>query len=991
MKYQYFTRSLFVAFCAFFVCTSAVAETTAEAATVHLNPFAFKLSSSWSGDVFKLEYYLNAPADNVQLTIKDGSNVVLTLNCTDSLNNLGGKANGTTARDGKGIYQLDISMREYIDTKSNFRDKNSLSWSIDVNGGNKATYATGGAVLNAPKVTSYSYIFGRPTSVDIDVDPLSDNFGVIYMTDRNSSPDAPTGGTISDYWAYREGSYKPGMFLFDAAFQNMPVNKTDYDFENYNMTDAKNVDAISYTMNAHVYSLNGTKYPIYGAFDADGSELFNRVRIAYNSDHTTRVFLSTMPKTNNALILGEGYTNTQNNHDPIPFPNSYGGWNWYGVVLKANTKLGSSDVYGYEYNSKFVAGPNVAFDICGGDDDLKFLMCSGRRDGLPTNARESFRFDEFKLGKATSYNTTVANTYRERIMNKSTDNTESNYWYANDNILVDGCTNTTCQGGCSSSSGTQGCKGTKEVGFTVAYDMLGLEYDPDGGFWICQYRENHTEMPSLIHVKPDGTVNFVEYWADRYGTGVRYDNKNQRLLVAGGRHTTKKTKDVRTKNKWPNNQTYYNSNGGYPHNAATRGYVTIYDIKTDNLNTLMMINSSTKESSKDHRKQMFADSVYFSVGGKAVLDAAWDYADNVYIATGTGRDFCAYALPRKNTTASTPCKTDYYFDTQASELVITITPENVNCGEVVDLEFQKRFTYYKDDAKYKLEAKAANGYRFFSWLESKTPHDTKTSQYRTMPKDNKMRANFGMEIYETQSVVPVNTSITSGDYAEFTGVWVRRGLDDASYNTICLPFDITSLVGTPYEGATVLRLVGSDANNENGDNRVFLNFEQVTFNGDDYMHGGIPYLIQLPKDKTIAGDADLIFNNVRCPKFIEEPNNCGGLDVDVDNGVTFHGMLNPTTFSKDQVKDKLFLTADNRLVSLYGKDEFTINGLRGYFTVSGEAQNVEYMLNLPEKVVTSTPMVNMADSLQVTKYLWDGQIYIQKGNQVYDLSGARVK
>jgi hypothetical protein len=49
------------------------------------------------------------------------------------------------------------------------------------------------------------------------------------------------------------------------------------------------------------------------------------------------------------------------------------------------------------------------------------------------------------------------------------------------------------------------------------------------------------------------------------------------------------------------------------------------------------------------------------------------------------------------------------------------------------------------------------------------------------------------------------------------------------------------------------------------------------------------------------------------------------------------------------------------------------------------------MLNLPEKVVTSTPMVNMADTLQVTKYLWDGKIYIQRGNEVYDLSGARVK
>ena len=99
--------------------------------------------------------------------------------------------------------------------------------------------------------------------------------------------------------------------------------------------------------------------------------------------------------------------------------------------------------------------------------------------------------------------------------------------------------------------------------------------------------------------------------------------------------------------------------------------------------------------------------------------------------------------------------------------------------------------------------------------------------------------------------------------------------------------------------------------------------------------------------------------------------------------------MNPSEIPVDE--NTLFLTADNRLVTLYGQNSVNINGLRGYFTVRGGAQSVEYMLNLPEKVVTSTPMVNIADSLQVTKYLWDGKIYIQKGNQVYDLSGARVK
>ena len=168
---------------------------------------------------------------------------------------------------------------------------------------------------------------------------------------------------------------------------------------------------------------------------------------------------------------------------------------------------------------------------------------------------------------------------------------------------------------------------------------------------------------------------------------------------------------------------------------------------------------------------------------------------------------------------------------------------------------------------------------------------------------------------------------------------------------------------------------------ENGDNRIFLEFSEVEFATGRGMRAGQPYLIKVANP--VIGEK--MFWNVTCPDIDNQ-----GQSV-TKGDVTFHGLLNPTTFTKEQVKDKLFLTADNRLVSLYGQNSFSINGLRGYFTVKEGAKNVEYMLNLPEKVVTSTPMVNMADTLQVTKYLWNGQIYIQRGNEVYDLTVMRVR
>jgi hypothetical protein len=215
----------------------------------------------------------------------------------------------------------------------------------------------------------------------------------------------------------------------------------------------------------------------------------------------------------------------------------------------------------------------------------------------------------------------------------------------------------------------------------------------------------------------------------------------------------------------------------------------------------------------------------------------------------------------------------------------------------------------------------------------------------------------------------------------FPAAFVKRELDDVSYSTICLPFNISDTKDTPYKNATILKFTSSSINSD-GDSRVLLTFEEVTS-----IEAGKPYLIQLTKGKQLQPEE--IFTDVTCP-VLSGTNDYGGLDVNCGNGITFHGIMNPSEIPVNE--STLFLTADNRLVTLYGQNSVSINGLRGYFTVSGGlAKTAEFVLNLPEKVTTSIPMVSLADSLKVTKYLWNGQIYIQRGNEVYDLSGARVK
>ena len=955
MKHQSYIRSLFVAFCAFFVCTSALAG--------ELNPFAFKVSSRLKGDVFNVAYYLNAPATSVKVTITLPNKQTVVYDCTDSLNT------SRTSRV-KGIYKLKISLREYINNIPDFRGKTDLPWSVDVMGGNPATYPTeaerkNGAVLNAIAAKEYAIL--RPYSVDIDCDPYSDNFGVVYMVDAAK----PKVGDKRIYFGGDAVKYADGLYIFDPAFQFMPAVKANYDFLNPMSSTTG-----TYSINARPSASDANENGISAFHNRSGQNkhLFHKVRISHDENHNTRLFVTYCSQEGPILTEGETdrftYISTSNN--------------WYKQIIaskpEGTIKRSATDSCIYN-GSTFVAGPNVAFDVYdnGVAEDLELLMVSRYHKGWSTKdntyniGRQDFRADKYKLG-----NWTWGNVWHEAptttgVFDKNSNLQGPNTWYSN-----------TANGG------------TSAIGFVNAHTGANVEYDQHGGFWLCYYRANHSEMGSLVHFKENGDVNFIEYWANRQNGAVRYDKDNSRLAVSGGKYTTRWTTDKRSKHVGlatrKNGETTE-----YGHPAATGDAVTIYTINQNNLSTTLI--DANKETSYSNRLLMFTDSVYINGLPDCPNDMAWDYADNIYFAFGETAQFMAYALPHAGKTVATPCKTDYYFNTPTQTLTVKVTP-SLSCGNVVDKSCPNMqpneldgnvFKYYylsdaadgnNDDSTkvmYQLKAIPNSGYRFVNWgriadNDGKSTHENITGNFAVSSYPDRV-ANFGINVWETATITPINEETT------FRGVFVQRELDTESYSTICLPFNLETLVGTPYAGASVLEFISANPSNVNGDNRISLNFTEVTFGAGEGMRAGVPYLIKVAN----AVSGEKMFWDVTCPDIDNQ-----GKTV-TKGDVTFHGLLNPTTFTKDQVKDKLFLTADNRLVSLYGQNSFSINGLRGYFTVKEGAKNVEYMLNLPEKVVTSTPMVNMADTLQVTKYLWNGQIYIQKGNQVYDLSGARVK
>ena len=204
-------------------------------------------------------------------------------------------------------------------------------------------------------------------------------------------------------------------------------------------------------------------------------------------------------------------------------------------------------------------------------------------------------------------------------------------------------------------------------------------------------------------------------------------------------------------------------------------------------------------------------------------------------------------------------------------------------------------------------------------------------------------------------------------------VKLYRKLQSGMYNTICLPFAIPTLEGTPYQGASVLKFVGTTTTNNGGEELLHLNFSPVTFNGDDIMQAGVPYLIQPQED--IANS--VFFYGVEM-----------GSDVAAQqvekNGIIFQGIMGPTELNDPYM---LMLVANNRLAKSTGGQML---GNRGYFIVSDPN-------NLPKRSVltvvetsSSTNDIYHPHTPTSYKVLQDGHIWIIRGGERYNLMGVKV-
>ncbi len=231
----------------------------------------------------------------------------------------------------------------------------------------------------------------------------------------------------------------------------------------------------------------------------------------------------------------------------------------------------------------------------------------------------------------------------------------------------------------------------------------------------------------------------------------------------------------------------------------------------------------------------------------------------------------------------------------------------------------------------------------------------------------------------------ISTAATNRSY---TATLMGRTLyKDGCWNTLCLPFNMNSITGTPLEGAEVRTLSSTSLQ----DGTLTLNFsDPVTA-----LTAGTPYIIKWTKadgyDSASEETRDIknpAFSGVTVSSTLNNiPSNC----------VTFIGTYDKMTFTEED-KGILFLGADNTLY--YPESGATIGAQRAYFQLNGitavdpEKGIKAFVLNFGDEATTVTaPLAHGREAADDSSwYTLDGRrsdnqprhrgIYLNKGKKI---------
>jgi len=148
----------------------------------------------------------------------------------------------------------------------------------------------------------------------------------------------------------------------------------------------------------------------------------------------------------------------------------------------------------------------------------------------------------------------------------------------------------------------------------------------------------------------------------------------------------------------------------------------------------------------------------------------------------------------------------------------------------------------------------------------------------------------------------------------------RTFYHDGNWNTLCLPFELTSFEGTPLEGASVEKVESASIGS---DGVLTINLKEVKAIRKDEGLVGMPLFVKWPKG---TDEVNPRFNKVRMYY--------GKTAYWFESGPvgTFQPLLDPLDITADNINNAVFLGSNNTLG--YSAVPRQLHAMRGYFHIS---------------------------------------------------------
>ena len=224
-----------------------------------------------------------------------------------------------------------------------------------------------------------------------------------------------------------------------------------------------------------------------------------------------------------------------------------------------------------------------------------------------------------------------------------------------------------------------------------------------------------------------------------------------------------------------------------------------------------------------------------------------------------------------------------------------------------------------------------------------------------------------------------NTAVVTNSTAPCKAILQGRTLyKDGTWNTLCLPFDLT-IAGSVLHDADIRTLSSAFLAN----NTLTLNF---TAEGDvTTLEAGMPYIV-----KWTDG------SDLKNPVFLGVVMNPEDNPIEIPNVITFHGITSPYRLEADD-RTKLYLGGDNNLY--YPINETTINACRAYFqlddplsVLASSTGGVNILLNFGDECTSIVDVPSKADNPDGPWFTLDGRKLSGKPTQrgIYVVNGQKV-